>query len=104
MIAVKLKTNLIDKSRIFRGRKHNYLDLVLIENRNGRDDYGFDGYIKCRLTAEELDADPRPEMPIIGNWTRIERKAQPQQEAPALSRANGPASGGGNLAEEDYPF
>jgi len=103
MIAVKLKTNLIDKSRIFKGRKHNYLDLVLIENRNGRDDYGFDGYIKCRLTAEELDADPRPEMPIIGNWTRIERKAssQPagQSVAPAPSRA--PV---GNLADEDYPF
>jgi hypothetical protein len=75
MIALKLKTNLIDKNRIYRGKKHNYLDIILIENRNGRDEYGYDGIAKQRLTSEELDQAQRPELPIIGNFTFIERKS-----------------------------
>jgi hypothetical protein len=75
MIALKLKTNLIDKNRIHRGKKHNYLDIILIENCNGRDKYGYDGIAKQKLTAQELDQDQRPELPIIGNFTFLERKA-----------------------------
>jgi hypothetical protein len=74
MIALKLKTNLIDKNRIHRGKKHNYLDIILIENRNGRDEYGYDGIAKQKLTEHELENDQRPELPIIGNFTFLERK------------------------------
>ena len=98
MITLKLKTNLIDKTRIFRGKKHNYLDLVLIENRNGTDEFGNDGIVKQSVTAQER-ADGI-EMPIIGNWSHVLRKAA---QAPAPSPAPSPATAG-NLAEEDYPF
>jgi len=98
MIIVKLKTNLIDKDRIHRGKKHNYLDLVLIDNKNGRDEYGFDGFVKQGgLTKEEREA--RVEMPIIGNFTVYESRAQGSAPAPRPT----PAPSGG-MAEDDIPF
>jgi 2,3-bisphosphoglycerate-independent phosphoglycerate mutase len=98
MITLKLKTNLIDKARIFRGKKHNYLDLVLIENRNGTDEFGNDGIVKQSVTAQER-ADGI-EMPIIGNWSHVRTKSA---QAPAPTPAPSPAPAG-NLAKEDYPF
>ena len=98
MITLKLKTNLIDKTRIFRGKKHNYLDLVLIENRNGTDEFGNDGIVKQSVTAQER-ADGI-EMPIIGNWSHVRTKSAPAP-APSPAPSSAPA---GNLAEEDYPF
>jgi hypothetical protein len=80
MISLKLKTNLIDKNRIFRGAKHTYLDLILIENRNGRDEYGYDGIAKQKLTAAELEQTPRPELPIVGNFTIIDRSTKRQDD------------------------
>jgi len=104
MITVKLKTNLIDKNRIHRGKKHNYLDLVLIENRFGRDGYGFDGYIKQKLTSEELDSDPRPELPIIGNWTKIERRPAADRPAAESQRPSARPAPRQEMAEDDIPF
>lgn len=98
MIALKLKTNLIDKNRIFRGKKHNYLDLILIENRNGTDEFGNDGIVKQSMTAQER-ADG-VELPIIGNWHHVTLKPRAGR-APAPEPLP-PASG--NLAEDDIPF
>lgn len=102
MIALKLKTNLIDKNRIFRGKKHNYLDLVLIENRNGTDEYGHDGIVKQSLSAQER-ADG-VELPIIGNWHHVggraaTRTAPSASPAPVVSQQHGV-----RMADEEYPF
>jgi len=102
MITVKLKTNLIDKNRIHRGKKHNYLDLVLIENKHGRDEFGYDGFIKQSVSKEEREANPDLQMPIIGNYTVYMPRAD-YAPAPAPSmgtrRPTEP-----NMADEDCPF
>lgn len=104
MITVKLKTNLIDKNRIHRGKKHNYLDLVLIENKHGRDEFGYDGFVKQGVSREEREADPDLQMPIIGNFTiftpRAEGAGRPVTDAPRETRR----SQGPDLADEDQPF
>lgn len=82
MITVKLKTNLIDRSRIFRGKKHDYLDLVLIENKNGVDEFGHHGIVKQSVTAQER-ADG-VEMPIIGNFTIREKRVVAAAPAPVM--------------------
>lgn len=92
MITVKLKTNLIDRSRIFRGKKHDYLDLVLIENKNGVDEFGNHGIVKQSLSAQER-ADG-VELPIIGNFTIFERKGA----------ASGAAAEVRDVAGEVHPF
>jgi len=110
MITVKLKTNLIDKNRIHRGKKHNYLDLVLIENKHGRDEFGYDGFIKQSVSKEEREANPDLQMPIIGNYTvyvpRADNAPAPASVAPA---APAPSMGTRrqdvpNMADEDCPF
>jgi|GEM_PF-2550251 len=109
MITVKLKTNLIDKNRIHRGKKHNYLDLVLIENKHGRDEFGFDGFIKQGVSREERQANPDLQMPIIGNFTvYVPRNGSGAERAPAAA-APAPSMGTRrptvpNMADEDCPF
>jgi len=103
MITVKLKTNLIDKNRIHRGKKHNYLDLVLIENKHGRDEFGFDGFIKQGVSREERQANPDLQMPIIGNFTIFTPRGQGTEGAPA--RVAAPATPSAPvIAEDDIPF
>ena len=109
MITVKLKTNLIDKNRIHRGKKHNYLDLVLIENKFGRDEFGYDGFVKQGTSKEEREANPDLQLPIIGNYTIYTPRTQasatavaPASRTPAPSRAA--AIEVPNMADEDYPF
>lgn len=109
MITVKLKTNLIDKNRIHRGKKHNYLDLVLIENKFGRDEFGYDGFIKQSIPKEEREANPDLQMPIIGNFTvYVPRDARSGETSPAPA-APAPSMGTRrqevpNMADCDCPF
>jgi len=101
MITVKIKTNLIDKNRLYRGKKHNYLDLVLIENKNGRDEFGYDGFVKQGFSKEERDANPDLQMPIIGNFTIFTPRAADTRTpiAAPITRATSP-----EIAEDDIPF
>jgi hypothetical protein len=111
MITVKLKTNLIDKNRIHRGKKHNYLDLVLIENKFGRDEFGYDGFVKQGTSKEEREANPDLQLPIIGNYTIYTPRAQASEPASAVapvSRTPAPLRAATtevpNMADEDCPF
>jgi len=101
MITVKLKTNLIDKNRIHRGKKHNYLDLVLIENKFGRDEFGYDGFIKQSISKEEREANPDLQMPIIGNFTVYVPRDTPAAPAPSMGTRRQEVP---NMADEDCPF
>ena len=82
MIILKLNVTKIPKDRIFVGQKGKYLDLVLVENRDGPDQYGFDGFVKIDLNKAARDAGEKGE--IVGNWKYVgQRPAQkPAGEAP----------------------
>ncbi len=62
MITLSINTDKLDKSKIVRGEKGSYLDLVLIETPNGK--YG-DYLVKQGLSKE--DRASKPDMPILGN-------------------------------------
>lgn len=107
MIVLKIDVLKIPKDRIFVGKKGKYLDLVLVENKGGTDDYGNDGFISVSITKAERDTGGRGE--IVGNWKRVgERPAapapRPQQPAPAPARRK-PADPDLDAPEEDdIPF
>lgn len=71
MITLKIDVNKIDKSRLFKGQKGTYLDLVLIETPGGK--FG-DYMVKQSQTKEEREA--RKEMPILGNGKKIGGKSK----------------------------
>jgi hypothetical protein len=76
MIAVKINVTKIDKAAIYVGERGKYVDLLLIENKEGQDQYGNDGFVSQGLTKERREAGERG--PIIGNWKRLKTQAKPK--------------------------
>lgn len=68
MITYKIDVTKIDKKYIFEGKKGKYIDGAFIENRDGPDQYGNDGFITQNVPKEERDKGVKG--PIIGNWKR----------------------------------
>jgi hypothetical protein len=69
MIAVKINVTRIDKTAIFEGKSGKYVDMLLMENKDGPDQYGNDGFVTQGISKERREAGERG--PIIGNWRRI---------------------------------
>lgn len=84
MIKIKLDVTKIDKSRLYKGAKGTYLDLVVYENEQP-DNYGNDFSVKQDCTKE--DRDNGVKMPYIGNGKRIGQKAAPQRTTRNIPRA-----------------
>jgi hypothetical protein len=97
MIKIKLDVTKIDKSRLYKGAKGTYLDLVIYENEQP-DTYGNDYSVKQDCTKE--DRDNGVKMPYIGNGKRIGQKAAPQQ-APQQTTRNIPRAQPTAQVEDD---
>lgn len=72
MQKLKIDVTKIDKSHLFTGAKGTYLDLTLMDNRDGVDQYGNSGFIVQDVTKEKREAGIKG--PIIGNWKHIGAK------------------------------
>lgn len=94
----RLNLDLIDQDEVFKGRKGNYIDIAILENKEGEDQYGFHGMIVQSISRERRDKGDRG--PILGNWKPI----QPRDTiAPAPEpRTQAPAPG--STQEDDIPF
>ena len=71
----------IDANNIFRGDKGLYLNLTLMDNRDGPDQYGNDGFVVQSVSKEEREAGKKG--PIVGNWKHVGQK---QAELPAAAK------------------
>ena len=80
MQRAKIDVTKIDKTGIFEGKKGRYLDLTLIENKDGTDSYGNDGFIAQELSKERREAGEKG--PIIGNWRHLEKRGGGSSKAP----------------------
>jgi hypothetical protein len=101
-IILKLDVTKIDKAHLFQGKKGKYLDLVLIENRDGVDQYGNTHMIVQGVSKEAREAGVRG--PILGNCkleAPQQRGGQARQRPP--QREQPPARDEG-YEEEDIPF
>ena len=88
MITTSINVTRIDKTAIKEHKSGGkYLALTLMENKNGTDQYGNDGYVVQDIGKARREAGERG--PIIGNWKHvggfIKRPTVPQQQAPAKS-------------------
>lgn len=87
MITLKIDVTKIDKSRLFKGAKGTYLDIVVYEN-DTPDEYGNEFSVKQSCSKE--DRDNGVKMPYIGNGKNIGQKKQqapPQRTTNKIPRA-----------------
>ncbi len=69
MQSLKIDVTKIDKSAIHVGAKGKYIDLTLMETRDGVDQYGNNGFIVQDIGKERRIAGEKG--PIIGNWKHV---------------------------------
>ena len=79
MIIGKIDVTKIDKAHLFEGAKGKYLDVLLMENRQGTDQYGNDGMIVQGVSKEARNAGTKG--PIIGNYKIHTPHAAPAPKA-----------------------
>jgi hypothetical protein len=98
MQRLKIDVTKIEKALLFTGAKGTYMDLTLMDNRDGTDQYGNDGFIIQDVGKEKREAGIKG--PIIGNWKHIgERRSPNQNTAPPPTMDHV-----GNDDVDDIPF
>jgi len=65
---------------MFVGAKGTYLDLCLLENRDGTDQYGNDGMVIQEISKEARESGRKG--PIIGNYRVIHAATKPAATPP----------------------
>lgn len=84
----------VDKSLLVKGQ---YLRLRFVENKDGRDKYGNDGFIAQGVTREHYQAGKKG--PILGNWKDWDR-----DDAPAAKKQESHVEYVDEDDNDDIPF
>jgi hypothetical protein len=94
-IQIKIDVTKIEKARLFKGAKGQYLDATLVM-RDEPDQYGNIGFVTQQISKEEREAGTKA--PIIGNVTKRfskdTAKPAPAPVTPIVSTA----------VDDDLPF
>ena len=107
MITLSIDVTKIPRERITEkikrdGTPAKYLNLVLVDNREGRDQYENDGFVTLSTSKEEREQGVK--MPILGNFRRYEDRPREQAPAPAPSRAAARPVHPDSSEGDDIPF
>lgn len=81
MQRLKIDVTKIDKTALFTGEKGTYLDLTLMDNKEGRDKYDNDGFVIQDIGKSRRESGEKG--PIIGKWKHIgSNNPQPSGDIP----------------------
>ena len=69
MQRIKIDVTKIDKTALYKGEKGTYHDVTLMDNREGPDQYGNDGFVVQDIGRERREAGEKG--PILGNWKHV---------------------------------
>lgn len=94
MLTGKIDVTKIDKTYLFKGKSGTYLDIALIANKAGRDQYGNDGMIVQSVSKQARQEGKKGA--ILGNYSDLDQRPQPQQKTVSANDPLGP--------EDDIPF
>lgn len=86
MITAKINCSKIDNRFLFKGKTGMFLDVVLMANRDGTDQYDNDGMVIQSIPKENRLRGERG--PILGNYKEMNRDSQP---GPPPSEPDSPA-------------
>jgi len=85
MIKLSLKKSKVDQAPVYKGRNDEYYNLILIPNKNGKDQYGNDGMVVVSISREERLAGKNGE--IVGNYQDLDQRAPaPAQSTPPTGK------------------
>ena len=62
----------VAENNVFVGKKGAYLEMTLLENRDGKDQFDNDGFASIDIGKERREAGERG--PIVGNWKHMGQK------------------------------
>lgn len=79
-ISISIDVTKIDKSRLFKGAKGTYMDVITFVDLDQVDQYGNNGFISQSQTKEEREAGAE-RTPILGN-SKVFYRDDGQQQAP----------------------
>lgn len=108
MIKISLDVTKISKDRLYVGKTREdgtspkYLSITLVENRDGKDRFGNDGFVAEDVSREERLSGVKGV--ILGNWKRLEFGDRKPAPVPAPTTAPAQAPSAVSLAEDDIPF
>lgn len=104
MIVLNIDVTKIDKSRLYVGKKGKYLELVVMENRNGEDQYGNTHMVVQGVTKEERAQGVKGA--ILGNGKTIGEAPARQQQRPAQrqQKPSEPDEWTSGAEDDDIPF
>ena len=105
MIRIRAKVNVLKivKDWMFKGKAGTYLDLTLLENKDGQQSqYGDDGIVI--QDAPKAVRDQGGKGNIVGNWRHLEAKPQPKPAAPNTLPHKCVPNDHDQPAEDDVPF
>ena len=85
MISIRITREKIAKEHCYVGKNGTYCDMVLFDNKAGKDQYGYDGFVVQSVSKEARQQGVKG--PIIGNWKRVGEDAKPKAAAPAAKPA-----------------
>ena len=99
-LSLKINVSMIEKARLFEGKKGKYLDATIFVDLDELDQFGNSGMITQDVTKAEKDAGTRG--PILGNGKIFWRDQAQQTGQPAPQAAQG--GGFDNFDDEIPPF
>ena len=103
-IRLKLNVSMIEKARLFKGKKGTYLDATVFIDVDQQDQYGNNGMITQDVSKEERDSGVKG--PILGNvevfYNDSPQQQAPQQQAPQQQAPQQP--GPDQLDDSSIPF
>lgn len=104
MQRLKIDVTKIDKNALYTGSKGKYLDITLLDNRDGTDQYGNDGMIVQDIGKERREAGEKGA--ILGNWRWIGNSQPAQQSSPTRQEPKNMSipSNRQEQDEDDLPF
>jgi len=82
-VSISIDVTKIDRDRLFKGKKGQYLDLTTFIDLDQEDQYGKNGFISQSLSKEEREM--KSQTPILGNVKVFYKEgSSPSNSAPQL--------------------
>jgi len=101
MQSISINVTKIDKTALHQGQTGKHLGLTLFDNREGKDQYGNDGFVVQDLGKDRRLAGEKG--PILGNWKHIGQQAPAPAARPASPQASTQTAAEWE-ADDDIPF